>query len=92
MIFVIRSRKHEHGESRADRCANTIKKGLARTFLHPKELIEFMHLHPDLLFWLQRHYNELTVPSGVKHLAKIFILDCNTFDVLYITFHSSSSS
>ena len=71
---------------------NAIENSLSRTFLHPKELIEFMNLHHDLLFWLQRHYNELTVLGGVKHLAKIFILDRDTFDIFYITFHGNSFS
>jgi aspartyl/asparaginyl-tRNA synthetase len=49
-----------------------------------------MHFRPNLLLGLQRHDNELTVPSRVKHLAKIFILDSDGFNVLHETFHSNS--
>ena len=68
---VIRPSRDEHGEARADRRVNAIENGLARPFLHAKELIELVHFHPDLLLGLQRHDHELTVLSRVKHLAKI---------------------
>jgi len=71
---------------------NAIENGLACPFLHPKELIELMHFHPDLFLGLQCHDNELAAFSRVKHLAKIFVLDGNVFDVLYVTFHDNSSS
>jgi hypothetical protein len=50
-----------------------------------------MHFHPDLFLGLQRHDNQLAVLGRVKHLAKIFILDADFFDVLYVTFHGNSS-
>jgi hypothetical protein len=69
---------------------NAIENGFARPFFHAKELIQLMHFRPDLLLGLQRHDNELTVPSRVKHLAKIFIFDSDGFNVLHETFHSNS--
>ena len=84
--------RHEHGKARFDRRTDTIENGFACPLLHPKELIEFVHFHPDLLPGLQRHYNQLTVPGRVKHMAKIFILDSDFFDVLYETFPDISSS
>src|SRR5450756_1594281 len=89
---VLRSSRDKHGESRADHRANAIENGLARPFLHAKELIELVHFRPDLFLGLQRHDNELTVPSRVKHPAKFFLLDGDALDVLHKTFHSNSSS
>src|SRR5450759_53943 len=80
---VIRPGRDEYGEARVDYRANAIENGLTRPFFHAKELIELVHFHPDLLLGLQRHYNELTVPGRVKHLAKIFILDSDALDVLH---------
>src|SRR5450756_911922 len=89
---VLRSSRDKHGESRADHRANAIENGLARPFLHAKELIELVHFRPDLFLGLQRHDNELAVPSRVKHPPKFFILDGDALDVLHKTFHSNSSS
>src|ERR1039457_2782199 len=89
---VICPTRDEHGESRADLRANAIENGLARPFLHAKELIELVHFRPDLLLGLQRHDNELAVPSRVKHPPKFFILDGDALDILHKTFHSNSSS
>src|SRR5450759_2924753 len=87
---VIRPSRDENGEARADHRANTIENGLARPFLHAKELIELVHFHPDLLLGLQRHDNELTVPGRVKHPAKLVIPDGDTLDILYKAFHNNS--
>ena len=46
---VIHPGGNEHGEARADQCANAIENSLARPFFHAKELIELVHFHPDLL-------------------------------------------
>jgi hypothetical protein len=89
---VIRPSRYEHGETRADHRANAIENGLARPFLHAKELIELVHFHPDLFLGLQRHDNELAVLGRVKHPAKIFILNRDAFNVFYETFHGIFSS
>src|SRR5450759_4670892 len=49
---VIRPSRDEHGETRADHRANAIENGLARPFLHAKELIELVHFRPDLFLGL----------------------------------------
>jgi hypothetical protein len=43
---VICPTRDEHGESRADHRANSIENGLARPFLHAKELIGFVRSIP----------------------------------------------
>src|SRR5450759_4572347 len=81
---VIRSSGDEHSEARADLRMNAIQNGLARAFLHAKELIELVHFHPNLFLGFQCHDYELTVFRRIKHLAKIFILDRDLFDIFYI--------
>src|SRR5664279_883598 len=89
---VIRPSRDENGEARADHRANAVENGLARTFLHAKELIELVNFHPDLLLGFQCHDHELTVLSRVKYLAKIIILDRDAFNIFHKTFHSNSSN
>ena len=84
---VLRPGRDKHRETGCDRRVNAIKHGLARPFLHPKELIELVNFHPDFFAGFQRHDHELRVVRGVEHLAKVGIRDGNLFDVLDETFH-----
>src|SRR5450759_345017 len=84
---VVRSSGDEHSEACADFRVNTIQNGLARAFLHAKELIELVHFHPDLFLGFQCHDYELTVLRCIQYLSKIFILDRDVFNVFYKPLH-----
>jgi len=87
---VIRPSRDDYREARSDRRPNTIKNRLTGPLLYAKELVERVHLHPNLLLGLQRHDDELAVLCRVKHPAKLIILDGETLDVLYKAFHNVS--
>jgi hypothetical protein len=84
---VLRPGWDKHRETGRDRRVNAIEHGLARPFLHPKELIELVNFHPDFFAGFQRHDYELRVVRGVEHLAKVGIRDSNLFDILDEAFH-----
>jgi hypothetical protein len=84
---VIRPGWNDYSEARADDPVDTVENSFTRPLLHSKELIELVNLHSDLFLGLQGHQNKLTVFGRVKYLAKIFVLDGHSLDILYKTFH-----
>lgn len=87
MDVVIRARRHDDGEARADRRPNAIENRLTGPFLHAKELVKRVDFRPNLLSGLKRHDDELAVFRRVQHAAKIVALDSEILDVLYETLH-----
>jgi len=73
--IVIGAGRDDHRETGVDRSARTVENRLARAFLHPEELVEFVDFHSDFLLGLERHDDELAVLSRIKHLAEFLVAD-----------------